>query len=106
MLLARCSDIVEVMCCLAIRIQSLGMKSNKVNYSFSWLQLAYLPDRKRDHLIDDDSGSHASEPSVEGKDDVINLDELMKDYKRNKRRGMLGWFKMRVSYFFFQFIWM
>lgn len=35
---------------------------------------------------------------MEGKDDV-NLDELMKDYKRNKRRGMLGWFKTRVSYF-------
>ncbi|KAF7837562.1 myosin-6-like isoform X2 [Senna tora] len=58
-------------------------------------QLAYMPDRKRDHLIDDDSGSHASELSVEGKDDVTNLDELMKDYKWNKRRGMLGWFKMR-----------
>ncbi|KAF7806553.1 kinesin-like protein KIN-7C, mitochondrial [Senna tora] len=57
--------------------------------------LAYMPDRKRDHLIDDDSGSHVSELSVEGKDDVTNLDELMKDYKWNKRRGMLGWFKMR-----------
>ncbi|XP_054788466.1 kinesin-like protein KIN-7C, mitochondrial [Prosopis cineraria] len=63
-------------------------------HSFGEDELAYLPDRKRDNLIDDDPGSHASEPSVEGKDDV-NLDELMKDYKRNKRRGMLGWFKLR-----------
>ncbi|KAF7830069.1 kinesin-like protein KIN-7C, mitochondrial [Senna tora] len=57
--------------------------------------LAYMPNRKRGHLIDDDSGSHASELSVKGKDDATNLDKLMKDYKWNKRRGMLGWFKMR-----------
>lgn len=62
------------------------------------MQLAYLPDRKRESLIDDDAGSHASVPSVEEKDDVTNLDELVKDYKRNKRRGMLGWLKLRVSY--------
>ncbi|KAF7816839.1 kinesin-like protein KIN-7C, mitochondrial isoform X1 [Senna tora] len=69
--------------------------NHRRRHSFGEDELAYLPDRKRDHLIDDDSGSHASELSVEGKDDVTNLDELMKDYKRNKRRGMLGWFKMR-----------
>lgn len=61
------------------------------------MQLAYLPDRKREYIIDDDAGSCASELSVEGRDDVTHLDELVKDYKRNKRRGMLGWFKLKVS---------
>ena len=65
------------------------------------MQLAYLPDRKREYIIDDDAGSCASEFSVEGRDDVTNLDELVKDYKRNRRRGMLGWFKPRVSYFMY-----
>ncbi|XVF36944.1 hypothetical protein REPUB_Repub19eG0102400 [Reevesia pubescens] len=59
------------------------------------MQLAYLPDRKREYIIDDDAGSSASELSVEGRDDVTNLDELVKDYKRNRRRGMFGWFKLR-----------
>jgi centromeric protein E len=55
------------------------------------MQLAYLPDRKREYVIDDDA------LSMEGKGDVTNIDELVKDYKRNRRRGMLGWFKLRVS---------
>lgn len=59
------------------------------------MQLAYLPDRKRESLVDDDTGNYAS---VEEKDDVTNLDELVKDYKKHKRRGMLGWLKLRVSY--------
>ncbi|KAG7016479.1 Kinesin-like protein KIN-7E, chloroplastic, partial [Cucurbita argyrosperma subsp. argyrosperma] len=57
--------------------------------------LAYLPDRKRDYLNDDDGGSCASGVSVDGKDDVVNLDDLVKDIKSNKKRGMLGWFKLR-----------
>jgi len=67
------------------------------------MQLAYLPDRKRESWINDDAGSHASVPSPEEKDDVTNLDEMGKDYKRSKRRGMLGWLKLRVSYFPFLF---
>ncbi|XWS25109.1 hypothetical protein CRYUN_Cryun27aG0042700 [Craigia yunnanensis] len=68
---------------------------NRRRHSFGEDELAYLPDRKRENIIDDDTGSCASELSVEGRDDVTNLDELLKDYKRNKRRGMLGWFKLR-----------
>ncbi|KAB2083139.1 hypothetical protein ES319_A05G244900v1 [Gossypium barbadense] len=64
-------------------------------HSFGEDELAYLPDRKREYMIDDDAGSCASELSVEGRDDVANLDELVKDYKGNRRRGMLGWFKLR-----------
>ncbi|XP_062001196.1 kinesin-like protein KIN-7C, mitochondrial isoform X2 [Rosa rugosa] len=58
-------------------------------------KLAYLPDKKREYVIDDDALSHASELSVEGRDDITNLDELVKDYKRNRRRGMLGWLKLK-----------
>lgn len=61
------------------------------------MQLAYLPDRKREYMIDDDTGSHASELSLEERGDVTNIDELVKDYKSNRKRGMLGWFKLRVS---------
>lgn len=68
------------------------------------MQLAYLPDRKREYVIDDDAGSIDSEISMDGRGDVTNLDELVKDYKRNSRRGMLGWFKVKVNnsiYFLF-----
>ena len=61
------------------------------------LQLAYLPDKKREYTTDDDAGSYVSEISAEGRNDVANLDELVKDYKRNRRRGMLGWFKLKVN---------
>lgn len=61
------------------------------------MQLAYLPDRKREYMIDDDAGSIDSEISMDGRGDVTNLDELVKDYKRNSRRGMLGWFKVKVN---------
>ncbi|GAV71948.1 Kinesin domain-containing protein [Cephalotus follicularis] len=68
---------------------------NRRRHSFGEDELAYLPDRKREYMIEDDAGSHASELSPEGMDDVTNLDELVKDYKRNRKRGMLGWFKLR-----------
>ncbi|KAH9757072.1 kinesin-like protein KIN-7E [Citrus sinensis] len=70
-------------------------------HSFGEDELAYLPDRKREYIIDDDAGSYVSELSAEARDDITNLDELVKDYKKNRRRGMLGWFKMRhnlISY--------
>ena len=49
-------------------------------------------------MNDDDGGSCASGVSVDGKDDVVNLDDLVKDIKSNKKRGMLGWFKLRVIF--------
>lgn len=67
------------------------------------MQLAYLPDRKRDYLNDDDGGSCASGVSVDGRDDVVNLDDLVKDMRSNKKRGMLGWFKIRVIFSSFIF---
>ena len=62
-----------------------------------------MPDRKRDYLNDDDGGSCASGISVDGRDDVVNLDELVKDMRSNKKRGMLGWFKIRVIFSSFIF---
>ncbi|KAE9595901.1 putative plus-end-directed kinesin ATPase [Lupinus albus] len=69
-----------------------GRPGHRRRHSFGEDELAYLPDRKRESLIDDDTGSYAS---VDEKENVTNLDELVKDYKRNKRRGMLGWLKLR-----------
>ena len=64
------------------------------------IQLAYLPDRKREYMIGDDTGSFDSELS-DGRSDITYLDDLVKDYKRNRRRGMLGWFKLKVNSFSF-----
>lgn len=61
-------------------------------------QLAYLPDRKREYMIDEDAGSIDSGISADGREGVINLDELVKDFRRNRKRGMLGWFKLKVSF--------
>lgn len=66
------------------------------------MQLAYLPDRTREYMINDDVGSLDSELS-EGISDASNLDDPVKGDKRNRRRGMLGWFKLRVSFFLFPF---
>lgn len=60
------------------------------------MQLAYLPDKKREYMVDDDARSYGSEIPLDVRDDVTSLDELVKDYKRNRRRGMLNWFKLKV----------
>ncbi|GKU87612.1 hypothetical protein SLEP1_g1982 [Rubroshorea leprosula] len=72
-----------------------GRSGHRRRHSFGEDELAYLPDRKREYLIDDDAGSCASEISLDGRDEVTSMDELVKDYKRNKKRGMLGWFKLK-----------
>ena len=60
------------------------------------LQLVYLPDRKREYFVDDDDISLDSELSLEGKLDANNPDESARFDKRNRKRGMLGWFKLKV----------
>ena len=62
------------------------------------IQLVHLPDKKRGIFLDDDSGSIDSEFSGQGKSDMTNLDELVNDYRKNRRKGMLGWFKLKVSF--------
>ncbi|XP_010268983.1 PREDICTED: kinesin-like protein KIN-7C, mitochondrial [Nelumbo nucifera] len=64
-------------------------------HSFGEDELAYLPDRKREYMIDEDAGSLDSEFSAEGRCDASNLDELVKDDRKNRKRGMLGWFKLK-----------
>ncbi|XP_073003631.1 kinesin-like protein KIN-7E, chloroplastic isoform X2 [Typha latifolia] len=63
-------------------------------HSFGEDELVYLPDRKRD-LIDDDAGSFDSDLSAEGKLASTNFDEPIRFDRRSRRRGMLGWFKLR-----------
>ncbi|XP_057836682.2 kinesin-like protein KIN-7E, chloroplastic isoform X2 [Cryptomeria japonica] len=63
-------------------------------HSFGEEELAYLPDRRRDLLIDDED-SHDSEFSMEGKGDNNPMEETIKDKKKNRKHGMLNWFKLR-----------
>ncbi|CAI9115403.1 OLC1v1016302C1 [Oldenlandia corymbosa var. corymbosa] len=72
-----------------------GKSGLRRRHSFGEDELAYLPDRKREHIIDDDTRSTDSETSTGGRSDNPNIDELVKDFKRNSRRGMLGWFKVK-----------
>ncbi|CAN1176128.1 Kinesin-like protein KIN-7E, chloroplastic [Linum perenne] len=69
--------------------------SHRRRHSFGEDELAYLPDRKRDYIVEDDAGSYASELSADGRDDIASLDDLVKDYRKSRRRGMLGWFKLK-----------
>lgn len=68
---------------------------------FTFSQLVHLPEKKRGIFIDDDddAGSIDSEALGQGKSDLANLDELVKDYRKNRRKGMLGWFKLKVCIF-------
>lgn len=65
-------------------------------HSFGEDELAYLPDRKREYIVDDDDAiSLDSEFSSEGKCDNSCLDESSKLDKRSRKRGMLGWLKLK-----------
>jgi centromeric protein E len=62
------------------------------------LQLAYLPDRKREYGTEDDDFSLDSEFSTEAKLDSHTSDEPIRFDRRNRKRGMLGWFKLKVIF--------
>ncbi|KAK1375633.1 hypothetical protein POM88_031826 [Heracleum sosnowskyi] len=72
-----------------------GKLGHRRRHSFGEEELAYLPDRKRELMLEDDAGSISSETSAYGRSEVTDLDELMKDYRKNTKRGMLGWFKLK-----------
>uniref|UniRef100_A0A0E0DEG3 Kinesin motor domain-containing protein n=1 Tax=Oryza meridionalis TaxID=40149 RepID=A0A0E0DEG3_9ORYZ len=72
-----------------------GKASLRRRHSFGEDELAYLPDRKREYSIEDDDVSLDSEFSIEGKLDSNNPDESLRFDRRNRRRGMLGWFKLK-----------
>ncbi|KAL3634777.1 Kinesin-like protein KIN-7E [Castilleja foliolosa] len=78
-------------------LQPSFLEKNRRRHSFGEDELAYLPDRKRESLIDDDAGNIDSEGSADGRRDATNLDDTVIDYKRNRGRGMLGWFKLKNS---------
>ncbi|PIN16990.1 Kinesin-like protein [Handroanthus impetiginosus] len=91
----RLTKLILVSTKTTIQPNMLEKPSHRRRHSFGEDELAYLPDRKREGMIDDDAGSIDSEISVGGRTDGLNLDELVRDYKRNRRRGMLGWFKLK-----------
>ncbi|KAF8082485.1 hypothetical protein N665_0824s0032 [Sinapis alba] len=67
-------------------------------HTFGEDELAYLPDRRRENMADDNARSTASEHFREPRDGgTSGLDEMTKDRKKNKTRGMLGWLKMKKS---------
>lgn len=67
-----------------------------LHHDFS--QLAYLPDRRKENMADDNARSTASEHFKEPRAGTSSLDEMTKDRKKNKSRGgMLGWLKLKVS---------
>lgn len=48
-------------------------------------------------IINDDGGNYASALSLGRRDVESDLDESVKYFKGNRRRGMFGWFKAKVS---------
>ncbi|XP_056693879.1 kinesin-like protein KIN-7C, mitochondrial isoform X2 [Spinacia oleracea] len=67
-------------------------------HSFAEDELAHLPDRTREYVIcgdDDGDGSLDPEVPVQECANANNLHETVKDDKKSKKKGMLGWFKSR-----------
>lgn len=67
----------------------------------TFFQLKYLREKRHelglDFDDDDDGGGsvgHNQEPSLEAK---LDGDEVAKEDKKKKQRGMLGWFKLLVN---------
>ncbi|KAL1535232.1 kinesin-like protein KIN-7C, mitochondrial [Salvia divinorum] len=61
------------------------IQSHWRRHSFAEYELAYLPDRKRESITDD-AGSIDSEISNDGRSYTANIDDLVRDYKKNRRR--------------------
>ncbi|KAJ0257563.1 Kinesin-like protein KIN-7C [Hirschfeldia incana] len=68
-------------------------------HTFGEDELAYLPDRRRENMADDNARSTVSEHFREPRDGgTSSQEEMTKDRKRNKTRGgMLGWLKLKKS---------
>lgn len=64
------------------------------------MQLAYLPDKRRDLIHEDDDEGDQGGPDFEGNGDSrdsLGTEDGLKDEKKAiKKRGMLAWFKLRV----------
>ncbi|KAL4195940.1 hypothetical protein AMTRI_Chr04g243610 [Amborella trichopoda] len=60
-------------------------------HSFGEEELAYLPHRRRDFLVEEDNIDLYASP--EG--NVDSSEELSKEDKKNRKHGLLNWFKLR-----------
>jgi len=56
-------------------------------------QLAYLPYKRRDMILDNENTDFFS--PVEGYGE--SMDEVSKEEKKNRKHGLLNWFKLRVK---------
>ncbi|XP_073389488.1 kinesin-like protein KIN-7C, mitochondrial [Physcomitrium patens] len=74
--------------------------NHRRRHSFGEEELAYLPDKRRDLILeDDDEGGQGGEFDAKGEGrDGIGTDDSCKDEKKAiKKRGMLAWFKLRKN---------
>ncbi|KAG7597862.1 Kinesin motor domain [Arabidopsis suecica] len=79
-------------------LQAASVKPDHIwRQAFGEDELAYLPDRRRENMADDGAVSTVSEHLKEPRDGNSSLDEMTKDRKKNKTRGMLGWLKLKKS---------
>ncbi|XP_042007141.1 kinesin-like protein KIN-7C, mitochondrial [Salvia splendens] len=90
----RLTKLILVSTKTTIQPNSVEKTSHWRRHSFAEDELAYLPDRKRESITDD-AGSIDSEISNDGRSDTANIDDLVRDYRKNRRRGMLDWFKVK-----------
>lgn len=60
-------------------------------HSFGEEELAYLPHRRRDHILDDESMDLYVSPDGNAK----TVDDPLKEEKRMKKNGLLNWLKLR-----------
>ncbi|XP_042010049.1 kinesin-like protein KIN-7C, mitochondrial isoform X2 [Salvia splendens] len=90
----RLTKLILVSTKTTIQPNSVEKTSHWRRHSFAEDELAYLPDRKRESITDD-AGSVDSEISNDGRSDTANIDDLVRDYRKNRRRGMLDWFKVK-----------
>ncbi|XP_031496961.1 kinesin-like protein KIN-7D, chloroplastic isoform X2 [Nymphaea colorata] len=60
-------------------------------HSFGEEELAYLPYKRRDFIIDEE----AIDTSVSPEGRSNNVEEIVKEEKRNRKHGLLNWFKTR-----------
>jgi centromeric protein E len=74
--------------------------NNRRRHSFGEEELAYLPDKRRDLILEEDEEECqglADEGTTEGRGDYSGTDDNTQEEKKsNKKRGMLAWFKIRV----------
>jgi centromeric protein E len=79
-------------------LQAASVKPDHIwRQAFGEDELAYLPDRRRENMADDGAVSTVSEHLKEPRDGNSSLDEMTKDRRKNKTRGMLGWLKLKKS---------